>query len=189
MNTFWLKVAGAVVAVVVATVLIAALTSSGDEPATEPTQEPGQKTFYDIAERDRERLLAEPQPANSVSVEPNDKPQTSGNVPPPPEPVVLYFKPLGEIEKIEAERLLNVAVPGRSIGRLPTTGFGLMVEPCRQIISKWPDSWYAYKARLMFAEMPERYRARYNVTAEEMDVSMYSRQRPGTEPFTVKDLK
>jgi hypothetical protein len=99
----------------------------------------------------------------------------------------LYFKELGEIEKIEAERLLNVAVPGRSIGRLPTTGYKLMVDSCRTMISRWPDSFYAYRAKQMLADLPERYQQRYQVTEKEKDVSMFFKQRSGTKPFTIKE--
>jgi len=106
-----------------------------------------------------------------------------------PEPTVLYFQPLSEIEQIEAEKLLNVAVPGRSIGRLPMTGFSLMVPNCRQIIQRWPESQYAYQAKRLLADLPPRYQTRYNVTKEEMDVSMFYQQRPGTQPFTMEESR
>ena len=85
--------------------------------------------------------------------------------------------------------MLNVAVPGRSIGRLPMTGFTLMVPNCREIIQKWPDSWYAYRAKQMLGDLPERYKIRYKVTKEETDLSMYYKQRPGTEPFTMEGTR
>ena len=106
-----------------------------------------------------------------------------------PKPTVLYFKPLSEIEQIEAERLLGVAVPGRSIGRLPMTGFNLMVPNCRQIIEKWPESQYAYQARRLLADLQPRYQTRYNVTKEEINISMFYKQRPGTQPFTMEDSR
>jgi hypothetical protein len=107
-------------------------------------------------------------------------------VPKPPEKATLYFSELSEIEQIEAERLLQVAVPGRSIGRLPMTGFNLMVDTCRQILRRWPDSWYAYKAKQMLADMPERFRPRYRITEEELDLSRFAEPRPGTKPFVVE---
>ena len=93
----------------------------------------------------------------------------------------------GSISLEEAERLLNVAVPGRSIGRLPMTGFKLMVDNCRTIIRRWPQSSFAYRAKLMLADLPERYQTRYQVTDKEKDVSMFAEQRPGTQPFTIKE--
>jgi len=190
MDAFWLKIVGFALLVVVVIVFIAFLTSGTKEP---------EKTFYDQVEEDKQKFLAEPQP-----LEEQEKTQVpeqtrvveskemAESVPPAqkqvaePKPTVLYFKPLSEIEQIEAERLLNVAVPGRSIGRLPMTGFNLMVPNCRQIIKRWPDSQYAFQAKRLLADLPARYQTRYNVTKEEIDISMFFKQRPGTQPFTME---
>jgi hypothetical protein len=189
MNTFWLKIAALAVVVVVVIVLIGVFSSSErSRPAAESAKEPETKpkTFYDQVEKDRKKFLAEPQPVEEQVREQN---QPAGNqtsaepVSPPVKPAQLYFRPLSEIDNIEAERLLNVAVPGRSIGRLPMTGFKLMVDTCRQIISKWPDSWYAYRAKQMLIDMPTRFRERYKITQEELDVSEFAKHRPGTELF------
>ncbi len=187
MNTFWLKMAGLAVVVVGVIFLISVI--RGGKTQTEP--EPPPKTFYDQAEEDRSRFLAEPQQVqeqelvdhNKTPVEPPVKQAR------PAEPTQLYFKPLSEIDEIEAERLLGVAVPGRSIGRLPMTGFKLMVDSCREIIRRWPDSWYAYRAKQMLADMPPRYQQRYNITQEELDVSRFSEPRPGTKPFNMKESR
>jgi hypothetical protein len=179
------------------------MTSQAEEPASQAEE----KTFGDMVERDREKFLAEPQPLEEIAEEPEEAPaeqpvreqnqpkvtqlpsaRSTGVEPnvvkPKPQPTKLYFAPLSEIDSIEAERLLNVAVPGRSIGRLPMTGYKLMVDTCRQIISKWPDSWYAYRAQQMLIDMPERFRGRYNITQEELDISKFTKKRPGTELFT-----
>jgi len=194
MNTFWLKIAGIVVAIVVVVILIGVF-SSNDESAqpSEPSQEPKAKpkTFYDQAEQDKKKFLAKPKPAPD---EANNKSATKPTQPTEdqakqPRKITLYFKELGEIDNIEAERLLNVAVPGRSIGRLPMTGFSLMLQNCRRIIRKWPDSWYAFRAKQMLADMPPRYQTRYNVTKEEIDLSMYTKPRPGTKPFIVGESR
>ncbi|HUW18057.1 MAG TPA: hypothetical protein VMW16_02010 [Sedimentisphaerales bacterium] len=196
MNTFWLKVAGVAVMVVVVVILINVFLPSKSGPKPEP--EPKPKTFYDVADQDRERFLSEPKPANSTeekppTVEPqppeartSESTGTAQQAPKPPETVTVYFSELSEIDQIDAERLLNVAVPGRSMGRLPATGFNLMVQSCRQIIQRWPDSWYAYRAKQMLADMPERFRGRYNVTEEETDLSRFAKPRPGTKPFEVE---
>ena len=193
MDTFWLKIVGFALLVVGVIVFIGFLTSGTDEP---------EKTFYDQVEEDRKEFLAEPQPVeveektqipeqNRV-VETNEVAEPMTPAPKQveqPKPVVLYFKPLSDIDQIEAERLLNVAVPGRSIGRLPMTGFNLMVPNCRQIIQRWPDSQYAYQAKRLLADLPPRYQTRYNVTKEEMDVTMFYQQRPGTQPFTMEESR
>jgi hypothetical protein len=190
MDTFWLKIVGFAVLVVGVIVFVGFLTSGTKEP---------EKTFYDQVEEDKQRFLAEPQPLEEQEKtqvpEQNQEAESkevAESVPPAqkqveePKPTVLYFKPVSEIEQIEAEKLLGVAVPGRSIGRLPMTGFNLMVPNCRQIIKRWPESQYAYQARRLLADLPPRYQTRYNVTKEEIDLSMFYKQRPGTQPFTME---
>jgi hypothetical protein len=186
-NTFWLKIAGLAVVVVGVIFLISVI--RGGKTQTESESPP--KTFYDQAEEDKKRFLAEPQQVQEHEPVAHDK---TPDEPPveqvrPAEPTQLYFKPLSEIDSIEAERLLSVAVPGRSIGRLPMTGFKLMVDSCREIIRRWPDSWYAYRAMQMLADMPPRDRQRYNITQEEIDVSRFAKPRPGTELFNMRESR
>ena len=192
MNTFWLKILGIAVAVVVVIILINAISSR-----PEPQPAPPETGFSDQVRKDKEKFLSKPTPVESNSQIIQTPQQKDANQPvttvvqPPSqtEPVTLYFVPLSEIDEIEAERLLNVAVPGRSIGRLPMTGFKLMVDNCRMTISRWPESWYAYRAKQMLADMPQRFWPRYKVTKEEVDISMYLEPRPGTKPFTFKELR
>jgi len=203
MNTFWLKIAALAVGVVVLIIVASNFFSKEVDEALEP------KTgFYDQAEKDKQNFLAEPhevkQPAEQQpTVEANKPPEDSNFTRPvkvvsPEEmaameeaqkiPDVLYFKPLGEIDKIEAERLFNVAVPGYSIGRLPMMGYkGLSVDPCRQIIKRWPDSFYAFQAKRLLANLPERYQKRYNVTAEEKDLTRFFKPREGTVAMQFKE--
>jgi hypothetical protein len=201
MNTFWLKIAAFALIVVAVIVLIGVFShSKRPEPlsiptAAEPVNKPA-KTFDEQVERDKEKFLTPPRPPGKKPAEEAIKqPVQEQNKPPvtqtpqqpakPSEqPAQLYFAPLSGIDKIEAERLLNVAVPGRSIGRLPiATDYQLMIEPCRQIIKKWPDSWYAYRAKQMLRDVPVRLRERYKITPEELDISEFYKQRPGTVPF------
>ena len=60
MNTFWLKIAGLVVAIVAVIVLINRFSAKSKPPAR-PEPEPGQKTFHDLAAEDSRRLLAKPE--------------------------------------------------------------------------------------------------------------------------------
>ena len=193
MNTFWLKIAMVVFLVLGVIVLVTFLTSGTPQP------DKPEKTFYDQAEEDKEKFLAEPEaldiqesPVDAKSEQVSAKPERIESGPPtpvpaePPQPTILYFKPLSEIDNIEAERLLSVAVPGRSIGRLPMTGFKLMVDNCRQIIRRWPDSWFAFRAKQMLADMPERYHTQHHVTEKDLDISRFEQQRPGTKPYEVE---
>jgi hypothetical protein len=191
MNTFWLKVAGVLVVVVAIGAFVMWIRSSIEE-----AQHP-EVTFYDMVEKDRKELLAEPnardltsQPAQSQTptvAEPNKSAQMSEPQLPKAEPVTFYFTQLDEIEQIEAERLLATIPTGRSIGRLPMTGYNLMVETCRQIMGRWPGSIYDYKARRALNQMPERFRQRYRITDKELDLAQFTKPRPNTTPYTIKE--
>jgi len=211
MNTIWLKLAAVVVVLVVVLIVGSKFMSGDSTPA--PVEEDPPKTVYDMAERDKQ-FMEEPKPVES---EPQPEPpvaqteQPAPSQPSPPAPAVtqapappashvvlpssitrattMYFKPMGEIEDIEAQRLLPMVTAGRSIGRLPVTHFKLMVDGCRQILQKWPDSWYAFRAKQMLEEMPERYWRNYKVTEDELDISKFLKQRRGTQPRIVEPIR
>ncbi|UCD50336.1 MAG: hypothetical protein JSW27_22770 [Phycisphaerales bacterium] len=213
MNTIWLKLAAVAVVLVVVLVVGSKFMSNDSTPAPAPSETEQSKTFYDMAERDKQ-LMEEPKP---VEPEPQPEPpveqaeQPAPSQPSPPTPVVtqaptpptsnvvlpssitrattMYFKPMSEIEDIEAQRLLPVVTAGRSIGRLPVTHFKLMVDGCRQILQKWPDSWYAFRAKQMLEDMPERYWRNYKVTEEELDIRKFLKQRRGTQPRIVEPIR
>lgn len=168
MNTFWLKLAGFAILVVGAIFLISMLTSgTGSKP-----QEP-QRTIYDQWDEDDEKLRAEPQikepPETTVSTQPGDQTLQQTEPVKQPEP---EFKQLSETDEIQAQRLFNMAVQERKMGRLPgiNLGYKKMVEHCREIIQKWPESEYAFKAKRMLADIPERYHKMYNITKDEIDL-------------------
>ena len=83
--------------------------------------------------------------------------------------IVRKFKELDEIERIEAERLFEMALTDRKIGRLPVTGYKLTVDNCRMIIKKFPGTEFDYKARRLLDDIPKRFIERYKLTDEEMD--------------------
>jgi len=198
MNTFWLKMAAGAVAIIVLIVVIGSLVPSGEKASDEPG-------FGDMVKRDRDKFLTKPEPAETPE---NDRQPSEGNAnemdqkpddttrPREPraeqtrEELTLYFKPLPEIEKVQAERLLNAAVPGRSMTRLPMNpGQAMVIPNCRRIIKNWPESWYAYRAKQILADLPEHVKRRNNVTEQEIDTSMYKEQRPGTQPYVVEQIK
>lgn len=162
MNTFWLKVAGFAVVVVGLLILVSVFSSSESEPKPEP------KTIYDQWEEDEKRLRAEPVAEQPKKTEQIPVTSRRPRVEEPAEPVKRQFKKLSEIDDIEAERLFNVAIQSRKMGRLPGPGYKLMVDTCRQIIEKHPDSIWAFKAKRMLADIPERYRERYHIADEEI---------------------
>ena len=166
MNTFWLKIAGLVVAVIGLIVLINALTGkSGPERP--------HKTIYDQWEKDEKRLSAEPQfkepPVTQQTTQPtghNHTIQPSKSVE-PPKP---QFKKLSFEEELQAQRLWEWVKNQRKMGRLPVMGYGQMVKTCREIIQRWPESEYAFYAKRALADLPEHYRKMYNITDEEIDL-------------------
>jgi hypothetical protein len=166
MNTFWLKIAGAAVAVVGIIILVNAFL-----PKNEPKPQP--KTVYDVWEKDDKRLRAEPQLTPPISPNQPVQPQGQQQASPqatsvePPEP---KFKEISEEEKIEAERLWEWVVTRRKMGRLPMMGYKQMVDTCREIIRRWPDSKYAFMAKRTLADIPERFQEMYHITKEEINL-------------------
>ncbi len=166
MNTFWLKIAGIAVLVMGVIILITVFTSGTDSEPKEP-----QKTVYDQWEEDEKKLSAEPQyiappDTNEPAQQDSQTAQQTAQVA-PPKPV---FKPLGEIEEIQAKQLWEWVKSQRKMGRLPVMGYGQMVKTCRDIIRRWPESEYAFYAKRALADLPERYRKMYNITKEEIDL-------------------
>ena len=165
MNTFWLKVAAGVVAIVVIIIIVGAYLPKG-EKKPEP-----QKTVYDVWEKDDQRLRADAQ-FKQPPTSPNQPtvPQQAPQLPTGVEPPRPQFKELTEEEKIEAERLYEMAITERKMSRLPVMTPKKMVDYCREIIRRWPDSEYAFKAKRLLADIPERYQQMYNITKEEIDL-------------------
>ena len=154
MSKFWLKIA--VLGVVVVGVVVAVSIFSSSEPAKK-VEKP--KTFYDVTREDDKRLRAEPevrQPRRKrLSREEAAKLAQ--------QPQELTFE-----DKVQAEKLFEMALFERKKARLPAMSYKRMVQYCRQIIKSFPNSAEAAKARRMLAEVPEHKRKRYNITDEEL---------------------
>ena len=140
----WLKLVFS--AVLIIGVIIAINFFRSSKP--EPPQETKPKTFQEQIAKDDRELRAEPQVQESA------EPQ---------------FRELSEIEKVGAEKLFEFAITQRKMARLPGVGYKAMVDTCRQIINKYPDSVYAFKAKRMLSEVPDELRSRYKITDEEIE--------------------
>ena len=214
MNTIWLKIAAVAVAVVIAIIVVGRFRS--DKPTPQAPSEPPakQKTFYDMADRDKQFNEApkpvEP-PAAQPAPEPAPQPQPVQAQPPQPSPqptmarppgvvfpsdlkgpTTLYFMPMSEENDIQAQQLLPYATAGRSIGRLPIMQYGLMNKACLQIEERWPDSWYCFRAKQMMEEITQysdRYAGTYKITPQRLDISRFMKPRRGTEPRTVEPMR
>lgn len=166
MNTFWLKVTGGAVVIVV--IIIAA---SVFLPKSKPKEEPPQKTVYDVWEKDDKKFGMQPK-FGEQQTGPNQPvgQQQTPQQPTAVEPPKPQFRELTEEEKIEADRVYQMALAERKMGRLPVMTYKRMVDYCREIIRRWPGSEYAYNAKRMLADLPDKYRQMYNITSEEINL-------------------
>jgi hypothetical protein len=86
------------------------------------------------------------------------------NVPPAPQPKAQ--KSAEETFNPQAQDLYNTAV---QFMKMPgAMGMGRAVANCHQILKEYPDTPEAAKARLLLRNVPERKRAQYKITNEEM---------------------
>lgn len=179
MNTFWLKIAGVAVVVVAAMILVGQFTGDGESKPEEPL-----KGITDQWAEDSRRLNAEPQfreppvqqattqtPASApaVTVTPVNTTVTVQQAQ-PVEVLKPEFEKLSMEDDFQAQKLWAWVENQRKMGRLPVMTFGQMVKTCREIISRWPASEYAFKAKRALGQIPERHRRMYNVTDEEIDL-------------------
>ena len=159
---------------VVIIALIVLVKNFSDSPPKEKT---GPQTIYETWQEDDKKHRSDPQiqtPTSQQTKTPTTQQTKTTQTQPSPkptEPIKRQFKELTETENIEAERLFEVALSGRKMGRLPGPGYKLMVDNCRRIIQKFPGSVYDYKARRLLADIPQRYRKIHNITPDEIDLS------------------
>ena len=214
MNTTWLKIAGAAVAVVIAIVVVGRFMSS-DKPEPAPPEKT--KTFDQMAERDKQfneapKLVEQPPTEPAPEPAPRPEPQPAQQPPQPPQtppnplgrpagvvypsdltgPTTLYFMPMSEEDDIQAQQILPYATAGRSIGRLPVMQYGLMIRAIEQIEQRWPESWYAFRAKQMMEEIvfySDRYAAQYKITPQRLDISRFMKPRRGTEARQVEPAR
>lgn len=156
MNNVFLKIVAAVVILLVIFVLISKMVNKASKPV-EPD-----KTIADTWRDDEKRLRAEP---NATPVAETNLP--AGQQVTLSEPI--KFKDMTEEEKAGADQLYELAMAQRKMGRLPGVTYGAMVQYCRQIIEKYPDTEYAYKAKRMLADIPANQRDRYHITDDEIN--------------------
>ena len=183
MDSIWLKIAA--VAVVLVVVLIVGSRFMSNEPASAPqsvapeAEKP--KTVYDSFERDDKEFGVDSQatdepaeaaaaPAAATTAAPEPATTVQSPPPPPPQPT---FEKLSIEDDVQAQRLHSMALEERKRSRLPMMTPKGMVDYCRQIIQRWPKSEYAFQAKRMLADIPERYKKMYKVTDQEMDVSSF----------------
>ena len=146
MGSFWLKIA--VLVVVIFAVLLVADNFTSKKPQEQPKQET--KGFYEVIKEDDQRLR-------------EDIPVDSNQAAPKAEASNMNIE-----DKVQAERLFEMALTQRKMARLPGIGYKQMVDYCREIIDKYPSSNEAPKARRMLGEVPKQYWQQYDITEEEI---------------------
>jgi type IV secretory pathway VirB10-like protein len=168
----WFKIAIVIAVVVVLIVLVGKFLPSGQKSPPQP-----EKTYYDVIREDDKRLRAEPNIKDAIASKPPAPVQPAQqNEAQPVAEVKLKFNELSQEEQVDAERLFEMALTSRKMGRLPVITYGQMVDYCRQIIQRFPGSEFDFKARRMLADIPEQYRSQYKITPEEIDLSKWPRQ-------------
>jgi hypothetical protein len=156
MNTVWLKIVALVVVIVAVIIVVNKIANHKPKPE-EPV-----KTISDTWRNDEKRLRAEPN--MTPVVESN---LSTGQQAIAPQP--LKFKEMTEDEKAGADQLYELAIAQRKMGRLPGVSYGAMVQYCREIIERYPGTEYAYKAKRMLADIPEREREKFHITNDEIN--------------------
>ena len=167
MNTFWLKIAVLVVVVLVGIILIGNFFSSEIDKATDL------EAAAERVEAAEAKLQAQLEEAKTQSEQKNQQ-EDSNPVPPkitslPATPPQTVPEDDDIVSSVEAERLYNLALTQYKIGRKIMT-FKKMVDTCRELFKRYPNSPEAAKARVLMRNMPERYRELYNVTEEELGI-------------------
>ena len=157
MKEFLVKIA--ILAVIVIAIVVLVKKFSG------PSDRPKNKTFQQVIEEDDRRLRAdieEPQQASEQS--PEEVKQIEQQV----EEVQEQAEEIPIEDQVQAHRLFEMALAQRKMARLPGVTYKLMIDYCREIIQRYPNTPEAPKARRMLREVPEQYRKIYNITDEEM---------------------
>jgi len=133
MNSIWLKIAAAVVAVFIVIVVAGKFMSGEPAGSSAPRAE-----------------TEEPQPTQPATT---TQPQAAQPAPQPPQPT---FEKLPFEQDLQAQKLFEHAKMEFKQSRLPMMTPARMVKDCREIIQRWPKSEYAFQAKRMLADLPEK---------------------------------
>ncbi len=183
MNTIWLKLAGVVVVIIVVLAVVGQFTGgdkSPSAPAPEGKKTEETKTVYDSFARDDKKF--------GVKFEGQEEPEANAPATPVPAPTAPapaaapapappqgqpHFQKLPLEQEVEAQKIHAMALEQFKQSRLPTMSPKMCIDYCRQLIAKWPRSEYAYKAKLMLNDLPERHKETFKITPQETDVSSF----------------
>ena len=178
MSTFWLKVAAFAVVILTLVILVNVFSPSKPSEPVEPepvveSEAVEQPRIADegdvppqpeVEQQSRQRETATRRRSRREMAEQIEAAERAAKSAKPSQPETL------EDEQIDimADRLYQMAVVESKIARKPMMTYKRMVDYCRQILERYPNSRQAPMARKLLREMPKRARKRYNVTDEEM---------------------
>jgi len=182
MNSIWLKIAAAVVAVFIVIVVVDKFKSgepagpsapraesSSDKPKTVYDQWQEDDDKYSVQSQTEDTQSAQPEPQPAQPTETATQPQTAQPAP-QQQPT---FEKLPFEQDLQAQKLFEHAKMEFKQSRLPMMTPARMVKDCREIIQRWPKSEYAFQAKRMLADLPQRYHTMYTITDQEKDVSSF----------------
>jgi hypothetical protein len=110
-------------------------------------------------------------PPMLVPVLPNDpnRPVADPNQPRPAPQAQKQDIELPDEQAMQAEKKIIYARElFAPVARMPVFNYKSCVDACREIIRDYPGTKYAAEARLLLSKVPEKERATYNVTSEEL---------------------
>jgi hypothetical protein len=163
------RILGFVIAIVVVGLLMFGLSRLGGirpKPAKPQQAVEKPKTFWDVVREDDKRLRAEVNQPVTLQSQPKE-----GQQKPPQQQEKPKYEELTAEQQVDAEKLFEMAITQRKMARLPGMTYKKMVDYCREIIEKYPNSSYADKARRMLAEVPQTQRRLYEITDKELGIS------------------
>jgi TolA-binding protein len=159
MKEFLIKIT--ILAVIVIAIVVLVRKFSG------PSERPKNKSFQDVVAEDDRRLRADIEEPQQISERSSEE---AKQIEQQAREVQEQHEEIPIEDQVQAQRLFEMALAQRKMARLPGITYKLMVDYCREIIQKYPNSPEAPKARRMLGEVPERYREIYNITDEEMGI-------------------
>jgi hypothetical protein len=179
MNSFWIKMA--IFAIIIVGLVFLVKTYMPSNQQLNEKMAGHSKGFEQVAREDDARLRApvplrqetapkepnipqQPNEPNTVVAAAQPKPQVQ---PLEAAQMPTHFKELSEEDQISAQKLYELVVMFRKEGRL-VSSYKPMVDKCREIMQRFPESEYDYKARRALADIPERFRNTYNITPKEV---------------------
>ena len=201
MNTLWLKIGSGVIGILIVIVLISVFMNRGDETATpqvpidnniptNPWEQGNENSMASGSNTDNSQVdsppVTEPLESNGTG---SSAPDEAQPLPMQPQAIdsTIYTKKLNSQEQELAKEQLEYAMRSfNAVNNMPGASYITAVEAARRIITRWPESLFAFNSKLLLAKVPKNLHRQYNITPEELDTSIFYQTRAGTVPMKIK---